>query len=134
MYPPLRYLQRIATDDYKVSGTDITLDKGTEVLIPVYAIHHDPEIYEKPNEFRPERFNPSEDVKRHPQAFLGFGDGPRNCIGLRFGRMQTKIGLITLLSKYKFSHSSETCKEIEFSKHSMVLSPAKNILLKVEKL
>lgn len=134
-YPAFAILQRLAAEDYKVPGTDITIDKGTEIFIPLRCIHYDPEIYDNPNEFRPERFDPSEVAKRHPQAFLGFGDGPRNCIGLRFGRMQMKIGLIKLLTKYRFSHCPETCKEIEFSDHSFILIPKNNVVyLKVEKL
>lgn len=133
-YPPLQILQRVSDKDYKVPGTGILLDRGTDVFIPVRAIHYDPEIYENPIEFRPERFNPPEEIKRHSQSFLGFGDGPRNCIGLRFGRMQAKVGLIKLLSNYKFSHSSETSTEIEFSDYNIGIAPLKGINLKVEKL
>ncbi|XP_073821142.1 uncharacterized protein [Musca autumnalis] len=134
MYPAFAYLQRVALEDYKVPGTEITIEKNTDIFIPIKCIHYDPEIYENPHEFKPERFNPSEITKRHPQSFLGFGDGPRNCIGMRFGRIQIKIGLVTLLTKFKFSQSPQTCKEIEFSNHSMVLIPSKPIYLKVEKL
>ncbi|XP_073821343.1 cytochrome P450 6a16 [Musca autumnalis] len=134
LYPALSFLQRICMEDYRVPDTDVLLEKGTFVTIPVKAIHYDPEIYENPTAFRPERFHPSEQQKRHPQAFLGFGDGPRNCIGLRFGRMQAKVGLIALLSKYRFSVSSKTLDKMEISKHSFVMVPAKGVWLKVEKL
>ncbi|XP_011192513.1 cytochrome P450 6a22-like [Zeugodacus cucurbitae] len=86
-YPAFAALTRVSVDDYKIPGTNITLEKGTNIYIPMKEIHYDPEIYENPKEFRPERFNPEEVQKRHPQAFLGFGDGPRNCIGLRFGNL-----------------------------------------------
>lgn len=134
LYPALANLQRVSVEDYKVPGMDITLDKGTTVFIPVKSIHYDPEVYENPNEFKPERFSPDEVLKRHPQSFLGFGDGPRNCIGLRFGRMQNRIALVTLLTNFKFSVSLKTCKTIEFSKHSLVTIPSTPVMLKVEKL
>ena len=114
--------------------SDVVIEKGTNVYIPVKAIHTDPEIYENPLEYRPERFHPSEEQNRHPQSFLGFGDGPRNCIGLRFGRMQVRVGLITLLTKFKFSLSDITPEKLEISKHSFVLIPAKGVWLKAEKL
>ncbi|XP_037826698.1 cytochrome P450 6a2-like [Lucilia sericata] len=134
LYPALSYIQRVSLNDYKIPDANITLDKGTNVYIPVKAIHLDPEIYENPLEFQPERFSPSQTASRHPQSFLGFGDGPRNCIGLRFGRMQNRIGLVTLLKNFKFSPCSRTCASIQFSDHSMVNIPLNGIYLKVEKL
>ncbi|XP_054083359.1 probable cytochrome P450 6a13 [Zeugodacus cucurbitae] len=133
-YPVLAALTRIATDDFKIPDTDITLKKGTHIYIPAKEIHYDPEIYDNPEEFRPERFDPEEVEKRHPQAFLGFGDGPRNCIGLRFGRMQVRVGLITLLKSYRFSLPEQTPTELEISKRTTVLVPQTEVWLKAEKL
>lgn len=133
LYPALAFLQRICMEDYQVPDTDITLEKGTMVAIPVKAIHYDPEIYENPQQFQPERFASEEIHKRHAQSFLGFGDGPRNCIGLRFGRMQAKVGLIALLSKYRFSVSSKTPDEMEFSKYSLVMVPGNGVWLNAER-
>uniref|UniRef100_A0A1I8NGZ1 Cytochrome P450 n=1 Tax=Musca domestica TaxID=7370 RepID=A0A1I8NGZ1_MUSDO len=134
LYPALAFLQRICMEDYQVPDTDIILEKGTLVAIPVKAIHYDPEIYENPNNFEPERFAPAEVQSRHPQAFLGFGDGPRNCIGLRFGRMQAKVGLIALLSKYRFSVAPKTLDKMHISEHSFVMVPGKGVWLRVDKI
>ncbi|XP_004521370.1 probable cytochrome P450 6a13 [Ceratitis capitata] len=133
-HPALAALNRCANEDFKVPGTDITLEKGTNIYIPVKEIHYDPDIYDNPSEFRPERFNPEEAQKRHPQAFLGFGDGPRNCIGLRFGRMQVRVGLITMLKSYRFSLSEKTPTELEISRNSIVLVPRSSVWLRAEKL
>ncbi|KAH8403261.1 hypothetical protein KR222_009327, partial [Zaprionus bogoriensis] len=140
-YPALASLQRVASEDYKLPQADqdfqdehIVLERGTKVFIPVRAIHYDPEIYPNPNEFQPERFDAAACLQRHPTAFLGFGDGPRNCIGLRFGRMQVKVGLITLLNKFRFSLPANAPKELTIGTKNFILLPSEGVRLHVEHL
>ena len=54
------------------------------------------------------RFTPEEKAKRHPCAYLPFGHGPRNCIGMRFALLQVKMTLIAILQKYKIVLTPET--------------------------
>uniref|UniRef100_T1GQ91 Cytochrome P450 n=1 Tax=Megaselia scalaris TaxID=36166 RepID=T1GQ91_MEGSC len=133
-YPILHQLDRQALNDYPISGTKHVIEKGIRVIIPVDAIHYDPEIYPDPEKFDPERFTPEEIQKRHPMAWLPFGEGPRNCIGLRFGKMQVKIGLITLLKDYSFSVSDKTVIPIKINLEQFLLQSVGGIYLKVKKL
>lgn len=73
------------------------------IVAPVYALHHDPDIYEDPEEFRPERFEPDEFQKRPICAFMPFAQGPRNCLALKMGMMQMHGGLTTILKNYEVS-------------------------------
>ncbi|KAJ6635343.1 putative cytochrome P450 6a14 [Pseudolycoriella hygida] len=134
MYGPIFQLLRKASSDYKIPGSNLVIQKGTLVLIPTYSIHMDPDNYPQPEKFDPNRFSDENKEKRHPMAFLPFGSGPRNCIGLRFGLMQTKIALIKLLASYKFSPSSRTTIPMRFHNKSLVLAPPDGMWLKVEKL
>jgi cytochrome P450 family 6 len=79
-YPPVSVLNREASNDYQISDSKIVIEKGTPIVIPVYAIHNDPDYYPDPDDFIPERFL---DGKSNGNGlpFWPFGDGPRNCIG-----------------------------------------------------
>lgn len=80
-YPPVMYLARKAVKNYTFEGTKISLRKGQQVFIPIYAIQHDPSIYPNPDIFDPERFSEDNIAQRDSMYYLPFGDGPRNCIG-----------------------------------------------------
>ncbi|XP_043662809.1 probable cytochrome P450 6a14 [Drosophila teissieri] len=131
-HPLLPHLIREVNRDYKIPNSDIVLDKGVLALIPVHNIHHDPEIYPEPEKFDPSRFDPEEVKNRHPMAYLPFGDGPRNCIGLRFGKIQAKIGLVSLIRRFKFSVSNRTEVPLILSKKNFLLGTDNGIYLKVE--
>lgn len=106
-YPPVTNLTRRCNKDYQVEDTNFVIKKGQMVFIPAFAIQHDHDIYQNPSVYDPDRFLPEEVNKRSQYAYLPFGQGPRNCIGLRFGIMQAKIGLAMLLDNFKF----ETCSK-----------------------
>ncbi|KAM7343834.1 putative cytochrome P450 6a14 [Cochliomyia hominivorax] len=131
MYPVIPNLIRKSLVDYQVPNTCHILEKGTSVVIPVGAIHYDPEYYPNPMKFDPSRFEPQEIEERHPCVYLPFGDGPRNCIGMRFGKMQTKIGLITLLKHYRFECCSQTEIPVEIDKKNFLYTAKNGITLKV---
>lgn len=106
LHPPAAQVNRECSEDYDLNG--IHIPAGTEVIIPLYALHHDPDAWEEPEKFDPERFRgPSKDA-RHAFQFIPFGAGPRNCIGMRFALLEIKVALVRILMKYKFVQSPET--------------------------
>lgn len=115
-------------------GLDVTLEKDTKVWIPVYALHHDPEYFPNPSVYDPERFTAEMVANRNNATFLPFGDGPRNCIGLRFGMMQARVGMVTLLSNFDLSLCEKSTVPLEISKKSFILTAEGGVYLKFEKL
>lgn len=104
------------------------------VFIPFYAYHHDPDLFDEPEKFNPDRFLQGEGIaNKAPYGFMPFADGPRICIGLRFGIMQSKIGIASLLNNFKFTLSSKTEIPIQFNTQVGVLQPL-NLFLDVQKL
>lgn len=133
-YPPASSVQRVALEDYNIPDSKIVIPKGTAVPIPILAIHWDEEHYPEPEKFDPERFNQENLTARHPMAFLPFGEGPRNCIGIRFALIEIKLALAKMLMRYKFTlDRSKTDVPLEFSKTNFMLAPAKNIFINISK-
>ena len=64
----------------------------------IYHIQRDPDYFQNPTEFRPERFQDKEELSRmNPYAFIPFSAGPRNCIGKKVGELEVKIVLTHIL-------------------------------------
>ncbi|KAI4454492.1 cytochrome p450 [Holotrichia oblita] len=133
-YPPVPTLLRQCVIDYKLPNSDFTLEAGTKVEIPVYALQHDPEFYPDPDKFDPERFTEENKAKRHPYVYIPFGEGPRICIGLRFGLMQSRVGLALILSRYRVKLHSKTITPIGISPTAFLMSSNNTIWLELEKL
>jgi cytochrome P450 family 6 len=134
LYPVLGFLNRICIKPYKVPGTNVVLDKGTPVLISTLGLQHNPEYFPDPLKFDPERF--SEDKPLIPFSFQPFGKGPRSCIGMRYGKLQTKLGIAALISQFKFLPSPKTPRLVELDKlaKSLVMITKKGIVVRVLKL
>nr|AAF97936.1 cytochrome P450 CYP6N3v1 [Aedes albopictus] len=133
-YPPASNLTRIVSKDYKLPNCDVVLQQGSTIIVPVYALHHDAEYYPNPEKYDPDRFTPEEVAKRNPYCFLPFGEGPRNCIGMRFGIMQARVGLAYLLKDFSFTLSSKTPVPLKISPHNPILTSEGGLWLNVEKL
>lgn len=132
LYPPVPTLSRECVKDYIIPETDVTIEKGTVVFVPAFGIHHDPEYFPNPEKFDPDRFNSENVHKIRPFSYLPFGDGPRKCIGLRFGQMQVKVGLFYLLKDFEYSVSSKT-NAVEFDKNAFLLLLKNVIYLDIKK-
>ncbi|KAL4625360.1 hypothetical protein ACB092_05G019600 [Castanea dentata] len=93
---------RLSREDCNIAGYDIL--KGTRVLVNVWTIGRDPTIWDKPNEFYPERFvGRAIDVKGHDFELLPFGAGRRMCPGYSLGLKVIQSSLSNLLHGFTWS-------------------------------
>ncbi|XP_013192039.1 cytochrome P450 6B6 [Amyelois transitella] len=110
MLPSVGFLVRQSAKPYTFPELDISIDANVGIIIPLQAMHNDPEYFENPKEFRPERFDPENLTRKQRDVFLPFGAGPRACIGERLGLMQSLTGLAAVLSKFSVSPAPDTIR------------------------
>jgi cytochrome P450 family 6 len=132
-YPIVPFLDRISCSKYELPATTgngtITLPAGTGVYIPVFSLHHDPTYFPEPEKFDPDRFTEENKHSRPNYTYIPFGEGPRMCLGMRFGLMQVKTGLCHILSRFELAPCKETAMHITFNTKSFFLQPHGDIRL-----
>ncbi|XP_059491240.1 cytochrome P450 9e2-like [Neocloeon triangulifer] len=132
-YPPVALHMRMCTKTYKIPDTKVTLQKGTFVAIPNYALQNDPKYFPDPDRFDPERFSDEELMKKYQYIYTPFGEGPRQCIGNRFAQVQSKLALFTFLRKYTVSKCPETEFPVKIEEKQFIVTSKSGIFLKIEK-
>ncbi|KAL3586251.1 hypothetical protein D5086_013118, partial [Populus alba] len=102
LYPPTIATIRRSKADVELGGYKIP--RGTELLIPILALHHDQSIWgHDANEFNPRRFsNGVARAAKHHVAFIPFGLGVRTCIGQNLAILQAKLTLAIILQRFSF--------------------------------
>lgn len=130
-YPPAPFLIRECGKTYHIPGSHLEIEKGTPLIISTFGIQRDPEFFPDPHIFDPDRFNEENIHKIQPFSYLPFGAGPRVCIGQRFGKLTSRLGLFLLMQKFNFSFYEETVSELKFSPKQFVLTLVDDLNLKV---
>ncbi|XP_063926410.1 cytochrome P450 6a2-like [Zophobas morio] len=132
-FPPVPFVNRVCTKDYKMPNEDTIIEKGTAVVIPILGIHRDADYYPDPEKFDPARFSEENKKKMHSCAYIPFGKGPRSCIGMRLGLLQAKVGLCGLVRNFRFTLNEKTPDVMGLNPGSLFSSPVEEIWLNVEK-
>jgi cytochrome P450 len=91
--PPFRLLPpRFSDRPLELDG--MTIPAGELILISPALVNRDPAYFPDPDDF---------DLGRRPKGHLGFGHGPHYCLGAELGRLETRIGLRTFLTRFPAS-------------------------------
>ncbi|GBM49316.1 Cytochrome P450 3A21 [Araneus ventricosus] len=132
LYPPAIQLERYADADYKLEDKGITIPKGMGVTIPIYAVHRDSKFFLHPERFDPDRFTPEAKSMRDPYTYMPFGAGPRNCVGMRFAFLETKICLSYVVTNFRIKTTPHTKEELEFHPGASGFLRPKEVLVEME--
>ncbi|KAF7838265.1 cytochrome P450 71A1-like [Senna tora] len=122
LHPPAPLLApRETRSTVKIRGYDIP--PKTSVYINAWAIQRDPEVWERAEEFVPERFENSEiDFKGQDFEFIPFGIGRRRCPGIAFGIASVEYVLANLLNwfEWKLPETATCAQDIDMTEKSGV--------------
>ena len=115
--------------DFVLSGYQIP--KGTFISRVQHASGNNPENFESPNMFLPERWlrNDNSDIdKRTILQFssLPFGHGARKCVGSRFAQLELYCLTIKMLQKYRLEYQGKPVNYIT----EFVAKPTRDITIK----
>ena len=105
---PLTFLERMATKNYQFKGTNIKVAKGELVQIAAPAIMKDEKYFHNPEQFNPENFSEEAVHERGPYPYMGFGLGPRNCVGKRFALLSVKNALYRTIYNFELLPCEKT--------------------------
>jgi cytochrome P450 len=99
LFPVAPLAVRQASEDVQLERYWIL--KGTMMQVNIHGLHHSPQHWPEPSKYQPERFMDNPELA-HSRAYLPFGAGPHNCVGLRFALEEGIIMLAQLYSHYVF--------------------------------
>ncbi|KAK5650898.1 hypothetical protein RI129_001927 [Pyrocoelia pectoralis] len=132
LYPVISLIGRVCLEDvtlpspnFGADGESVTISKGTQLFMPLIAFSEDATNFSDPTVFNPDRFQNS----AQSLHFMGFGDGPKTCLGKSFALAQIKIGLIAILSNFTVELAKDMAIPLKAENLHIFHSPESDILL-----
>lgn len=102
MHPPGPLIPRRTREDCNIMGYDIPED--TNVFINIFAVSRDPQYWDDPEEFNPERFETNNlDYSGTNFQFTPFGGGRRKCPGISFASSILEVTLANFLYHFDWT-------------------------------
>ncbi len=101
LYPPVPRFDRQAVAADQLGAHAI--EPGDIVSIWPWLIHRHQKLWDEPDRFDAERFQPEAKAARHRFQYLPFGGGPRLCVGMRFATIEALTVLAHWLRDWSFA-------------------------------
>ncbi|KAF2295420.1 hypothetical protein GH714_032857 [Hevea brasiliensis] len=105
-----------SSDDCIIRGYHIP--QGTMLIVNAWAIHMDPDVWEDPTSFKPERFEGLED---EAHKLIPFGLGMRACPGAGLANKVMGLALASLIQCFEWERPSEEL--VDMSEGSGLTTP-----------
>lgn len=98
LYPPVGFFAREAAHTQCIRDKQVS--QGSPILISPWLLHRHRELWNRPDEFDPDRFNTPEGRESAKCAYLPFSKGPRVCIGAAFATQEAVLVLASMVRRY----------------------------------
>jgi cytochrome P450 len=95
LYPPVPFLARQAKAKDVICGIEV--EPASLVIVSPWLLHRAPQLWDRPNDFVPERFLGARPGK---YVYLPFSAGPRVCAGQAFGLAEAILCVASLAQKF----------------------------------
>lgn len=128
LYPPVYLIVREPEEPVELAGYQIP--EGSAVMLSQWAVHRDPQWYDEPETFDPDRWTRERAADRPKHAYFPFGAGPRRCIGKPIAEPEMKLVLATIAQNYRLEHVQGGPPEFE---PAVTLQPADSVEMTVRK-
>uniref|UniRef100_H2YS91 Uncharacterized protein n=1 Tax=Ciona savignyi TaxID=51511 RepID=H2YS91_CIOSA len=90
----------MTNEDVNLNGYSIP--NGTTIYVNLWAVHNNPDVWDEPNKFKPERHLDDKGNFVQSNHVIPFSVGPRHCLGEQLARMEIFIYLVSLVQKFEF--------------------------------
>lgn len=98
LYPPAYFVDRINIEEDEFNG--MRIPQNSSLLFSILEIHTNPNYWEDPSKFYPERFSGAT-ANQYSSHYFPFGAGPRMCIGNNFAIYEMVLALAEIISTFK---------------------------------
>ncbi|XP_037522206.2 cytochrome P450 3A19 [Rhipicephalus sanguineus] len=133
LYPPIiTFTTRCADEDYRYGK--YLIKKGTSVMVPTYQLHHDPEYWDEPEKFDPERFSSENKHSNNAIAYQPFGLGPRTCLGQRLALAELASATAHVLRHYSIALGKSQKRDLEMDTYSIMAAPKEKVFIRLRRL
>ncbi|KAF4378627.1 hypothetical protein CsatB_007315 [Cannabis sativa] len=127
LYPVGALLPHESSEECIIGGYRVP--RGTMLLVNLWAIQHDPKVWDEPTKFKPDRFEEGDQGVREGFKLVPFGSGRRGCPGETLAMRMVALTLASLIQCFDWEMVDHEAKIDMTEKLGLSLSKAHSSLL-----
>ncbi len=126
--PPVIAAGRVTSQTVELGPWRIP--EGVRIWTPMSLIQRDPETFDNPNEFRPERYLEEGTSAQGAYTWIPFGGGTRRCLAAPFAMLEMRTVVQQVLSKLRLTPMNESAETTRAE--GAIIVPRNGVRVRVE--